>query len=287
MAAASIEFQERGTGEVVFLVHAGVFSSWFEAVFDDCALDGFRVVMPIRPGYHPSRAPDERASLAAHARACAQLLRDLKAIPAHVVGHSSSCCIGLQLALDDPDCVASLALFEPAKPSGPIREADALSYVGPSLQAAARGDVGAAFDVFMRGVAGDDYRAKLESALGVEGLAAAEHQSAYFFADEMPALAAWYFDEDDGARVAVPTMLLVASESKPRFHENAAILAAMLPDATTVTLSGADHAAPITHPSAFAEAIADFAREHSGATIADHAGGGSANRKSRDKGSSQ
>jgi hypothetical protein len=48
---------------------------------------------------------------------------------------------GSQLALDDPGLVASLILFEPAKPSGKLREAAASTYVGPALAAAAQGDL--------------------------------------------------------------------------------------------------------------------------------------------------
>ena len=66
-------------------------------------------------------------------RHCGALLRGLGITRAHWVGHSSSCCIGLQLALDDPGLVASLTLFEPAKPSGGQRAAAASGYVGPAL----------------------------------------------------------------------------------------------------------------------------------------------------------
>ena len=44
---AGLDYDERGAGEVVFLVHAGVFGSWFAPLFDQPALDGFRVIRPI------------------------------------------------------------------------------------------------------------------------------------------------------------------------------------------------------------------------------------------------
>jgi pimeloyl-ACP methyl ester carboxylesterase len=49
-------------------------------------------------------------------------MRHLGIERAHVVGHSSSAIMALQLALDAPDRVLSLALLEPALlavPSGP------------------------------------------------------------------------------------------------------------------------------------------------------------------------
>lgn len=259
---ANMEYDERGAGEVVYLVHAGVFSSWFAPLFAEPALDGFRVIRPVRQGYGGVRPPDEPKSLAAHARSCAALLRELGVERAHWVGHSSSCCIGLQMALDDPKLVASLILFEPAKPSGPVRAAYTSSYIGPSLQAAARGDVAEAFDLFMRGPGGDGYRKLLTECLGDDGVAAAERESAYFFADELPAVGAWSFGSAEAERISVPVLLVSGSETRPWFPDNIAVLAAMLPNARTVTMPGTDHLAPLTHPDLLANVIAEHVTRH-------------------------
>jgi pimeloyl-ACP methyl ester carboxylesterase len=255
---AGLDYDERGAGEVVCLVHAGVFGEWFAPLFEQPALASFRVIRPIRPGYGHSPAPSTPASIAAHARRCGALLRGLGVTRAHWVGHSSSCCIGLQLALDDPALVASLILFEPAKPSGTQREAAASTYVGPALAAAANGDIARAFDVFLRAVGGDCYQQVLRARLGDDGLAEAERESAYFFADEMPALAAWTFGPAEAAQVTAPALLLCGTESRPWFRENVAILAQMLPDARTQTLPELDHLAPLTHPAELAATISDF-----------------------------
>jgi pimeloyl-ACP methyl ester carboxylesterase len=255
---AGLDYDERGAGEVVCLVHAGIFSAWFAPLFEQPALDGFRVIRPIRPGYGRSPAPSEPASIAAHARRCGELLHKLGVTRAHWVGHSSSCCIGLQLALDDPGLVASLILFEPAKPSGPQREAAASSYVGPALAAAANDDTARAFEVFTRGVGGDRYQQVLRARLGDDGLAEAERESAYFFTDELPAVGAWTFGPAEAARVTAPALLLCGAGSRPWFRENVAILAEMLPHARTQTLPELDHLAPLTHPAELAATISDF-----------------------------
>jgi pimeloyl-ACP methyl ester carboxylesterase len=252
-----VHYEERGTGEVIYLVHAGVFSSWFAPLFAEAALDGFRVIRPIRPGYGGFAPPDEPKSLAAHARSCAMLLRDLGIKRAHWVGHSSSCCIGLQMALDDPDLVASLILVEPAKPSGAVRAANAGTYVTPAVQAAAHGDVAAAFDIFMRGVGGDGYRKPLMDCLGDDGVAEAERESAYFFADELPAIGAWSFGSAEAARIRAPVVLVCGSDTRPWFPDNAAVLAAMVADARTVTVPGTDHLMPLTNPRGLAEVIVE------------------------------
>lgn len=265
METAHLEYEQRGTGPAVYLVHAGVHSSWFAPLFREPSLDRFRVIRPIRPGYGDSPAPPESASLAAHSRACGRLLQDLGVGGAYWVGHSSSCCIGLQLALDQPELVAGLVLYEPAKPSGQMREANAASYVTPAMAAAAKGDIAGAFDVWLRGVGGDGYRTVLRETIGETGIAAAERESAYFFADELPAVGVWQFGSAEAAQIGVPVLVVRGARSKPWFAENVALLTDMLPNARPLTLEGADHLAPLTHAADLAAVIADFVSACSGA----------------------
>ncbi len=192
-------------------------------------LDGFRVIRPVRPGYGGSPAPAGGCSLADHARRCGELLHELGVERAHWVGHSSSLCIGLQLALDDPQLVAGLILFEPAKPAGAVRAVHASSYAGAALDVAARGDITSAFDVFLRGVGGDGYRQARRRRLGENGLAAAVREPAYFFAHEMPALSAWSFGPAEANAVTAPTLVVTGADSRPWFHENATLLPGCCP----------------------------------------------------------
>jgi pimeloyl-ACP methyl ester carboxylesterase len=129
----------------------------------------------------------------------------------------------------------------------------------PAL-AAAQGDVAGAFDLFVRGVGGDGYREVLRARLGNDGLVEAERESAYFFADELPAVAAWSFGPAEAARVAAPALLLCGAESRPWFRQNVAILADMLPDVRTQTLPELDHLAPLTHPAELASTIGGLVR---------------------------
>ena len=254
-----LEYEERGAGEVIYLVHAGVHSAWFRPLFEERALDGFRVIRVVRPGYGHSEVATGH-SFADHARACGRLLRELGVERAFWVGHSSSCGIGLQLAVDDPELVAGLVLYESAKPSGPLREQASATYVGPAVAAAARGDIPGAFDTFLRGVGGEGYREALQKVLGADGVHAAVRESTYFFAHEIPALREWTFGASEAAAVAAPALIVRGAGSQPWFRENSDILADLLRLAETVTLPGADHLGPLTHPAEVASVIADFAR---------------------------
>jgi pimeloyl-ACP methyl ester carboxylesterase len=188
------------------------------------------------------------------------------------LGLGWSWCMGSKLAVQDPALVAGLVLYEPAKPSGPLREQAAATYVGPSIAAAAGGDVPRAFDIFLRGVGGDRYADALRMAVGPGGVDAAVRESAYFFAHEMPALREWTFGAAEAAAVRAPTLVVLGTESRPWFRENCEILAGMVPDAEMVTLPGADHLGPQTHPGELAAAIAGFVRGRAATAAKTHSG---------------
>ena len=52
---ARVEYSDRGEGEAILLIHAGVFGAWFAALAADPALDSFRRIRLIRPATHPAR----------------------------------------------------------------------------------------------------------------------------------------------------------------------------------------------------------------------------------------
>lgn len=130
--------------------------------------------------------------------------------------------------------------------------------MGPALAAARQGDAATAFDVFLRGVGGDGYRDAIRDRFGEAGLAEAERESSFFFADELPAVGAWTFGPAEGTQVTAPVLLLHGGETRPLFRENVEILASMLPNARTAMLPGLNHLGPLTHPAEIALAIAQF-----------------------------
>lgn len=256
--AAGMEFEERGSGPAVVLLHAGVFSTWFTPLFASAALDGFRVVRPIRPGYGNLQRPADHYGLAEHASRCATQVAEIGIPRACWVGHSSSCCILLQLALDHPDLVEGLILFETARPSGPLQAAHAPHFIGPALAAAARGDIPGAFDVFLKGVGGAGYRRILDARLNTGATVDAVRESAYFFTHELPAVGQWIFGLQQAAAIVAPVLIMTGTASPPWFAENGDLLARMLPNTRQVTLPGADHLGPLTHADDIAAITSDF-----------------------------
>jgi pimeloyl-ACP methyl ester carboxylesterase len=130
------------------------------------------------------------------------------------------------------------------------------------MAAARDGDLVTAFDVFLGGMGGDGYRDVLRERLGEDGITDAIRESAYFFADEFPAVREWAFRDGDGARIGAPTLVVAGAASRPWFLENVELLAKMVPGAEMVTVPGLDHVAPLARPGDLGAVIARFAHAH-------------------------
>src|SRR5262245_24721847 len=101
-----LEYEVRGAGEPVVLVHAGVLAGWFSPLMDEPALSRrYRLVRYHRIGYAGSSRIAGSVSLGDQARHLQALARHLGIERAHFVGHSSSGNIVLQAALDTPHLV--------------------------------------------------------------------------------------------------------------------------------------------------------------------------------------
>lgn len=264
---AEIEFTDHGAGEAVFLVHAGVFSDWFRLVGQSAALDGLRVIRPRRIGYGAFQ-PAHHVTLAEHGRYMAELADHLGLDAIHWVGHSSSCLIGLKLAMERPELVRSLALLEPAAGAQGFdvpASYDRPDFIEPAMTAFARGDLPDAFDHFMRGVCGDDYRKDLERSLGPDGLEAAIRESAFFFRDEVVAVVEARFDRADMAAITQP-VLCVEGGAQPAHlvamsHQISQRVKELLPQARITVIPGVNHALPLQDPEAVARVVGEFIRE--------------------------
>jgi pimeloyl-ACP methyl ester carboxylesterase len=251
---------DRGDGPTILLVHAGVFGDWFAPVFDEPALDGFRVIRVHRAGYGGSSRPDRHLTFADHARQCCRLLRELGVDRAYLVGHSSGGCIALQAGIDYPDLLAGLLLIEPApKPAGPSSSALFEQGVAPALAAAGAGDIAEAADIFLRGVASDTYRNHVRNRLGDDAYHQLVRDAEFFFTDELRAAHEWQIDDATAARITAPTLLVHGAESKRytrAYAETVARLEQMRPSADVLELPGLSHAMPLEDPPAVARLIA-------------------------------
>ena len=115
-------YELRGIGgeEPVVLIHWGVAATWAEPLLDQHALTSrYQLLSYHRAGFAGSGPLQGPPAMAAHAAHCHQLMRELGITSAHIVGHSSSVPVALQLALDAPEVVHTLTPDGAARPAPP------------------------------------------------------------------------------------------------------------------------------------------------------------------------
>jgi pimeloyl-ACP methyl ester carboxylesterase len=264
-----LEYVIHGSGEPVVLVHAGLFADWFRPLLEEPALTTrFRVLSFHRAGYAGSSRVQGSVDLQRQAAQLRALMTHLGIGPAHIVGHSSGGNIGLQLALDAPDLVHSIALLEPALPVGTGSERllttrhDAMRLIMEQFHS---GNRAGAVDSFMRMVSGPNYRASFD-----RGLPGAFNQgvvdSDTFFAQELSAVQRWQFTKEDAARITQPALAIVGERSlamSPIWQERHRLLLAWLPNVEGLVLSDTSHLLQVQNPRGVADALASFFSRHS------------------------
>jgi pimeloyl-ACP methyl ester carboxylesterase len=253
-----VDFEVRGEGEHVVLVHASAFVSWYtplvERLADHSTVTYRRHIRrPAGGSYRPLSAAEDAAT-------CARLLEHLGWPTAHIVGHSYGALVALQMALDTPDRVASVALLEPAARG--ISSSDAIAAaLQPVIGAYRAGDTAAAIDGFLRHVCGDDYQATLQRVVPgafAEALAEAD----LFFQAEMAAVQQFAFGPDDASRITQPVLNVVGAHSVPRFIEGNALVQSWFPGAERLTIPAAGHLLMIQNPTDVAGGLKDYFSRH-------------------------
>jgi pimeloyl-ACP methyl ester carboxylesterase len=253
-----IEYEIRGTGEPVVLVHNGAGPDWFAPLAAEPALaDRYRRLTYHRAGYAGSGPVPAPLTLGGEAARCRALLRPRGIGRAHVVGHSSSGNLALQLALDAPEAVRSLVLLEPAL----VTAAPSAPQVPQALALYRAGDRAGAVDLFLQGTCGPDYRAALERAIpGALDQAVAGADT--FFAAELPALREWRFGPEEARRVTQPVLAVVGERTDPVHRQRWDLLIGWLPHAEPFVLPGATHLLHLENPRGMAEGMAAFLARH-------------------------
>ena len=263
-----LEYEVRGEGEPVLLIHGSVIAASYVPVMREPALARSRLIRYHRRGYAGSTKPEPGASFSIGQQAAdaAALLRHLRIERAHIVGHSYGGVIALQLALDAPQVVHSLTLLEPAIvrfiPSG---ERFGKQTMEPAQARYRAGEHAGALDVFMRNVVAPDWKSAL--ARTIPGSPEqAERDVRTVFEIEGPALGEWEFDTHRARTISQPILHIVGSESLPMFHEIGKVLHSWFPqqveDLTIPGVAHGLHQMGGPHSAAVAEGIATFLRRH-------------------------
>src|SRR3954451_4001065 len=238
---------------VVFLHGAGfdhsawaLHSRWF-------AHHGRAVLVPDLPGHGRSAGPAPSSpalpSIAAMADWTIALLDAAGAKSAHLIGHSMGSLIALDAAARHPDRVTALSLIGTA----------ATMTVGPDLLTAAEADDQAAVD--MVSIWGLGYAAELGGSLApglwMHGSAQATLKRCppgVLFSD-LSACNAYQDALASAARIKVPTTFILGERDMMTPAKAGKALAAAIPHAKTIVLTGAGHMMMAERPDALLVAL--------------------------------
>lgn len=210
------------------------------------------------PGHGQSGAWEGRGEIQAVSTAIAA---DFLDAPTDILGHSFGATVALRLAVERPDLVRSLILYEPvffavAFADDPAMRADHAAVMAGYVAGMASGDMARAAEAF--------------TAVWGDGRAWAMMPEAARarMAEQMPLIAAAdpALNDDVGGmlasgalgRITVPVLLMEGAQSPSVIAAINTGLAARLPNLRRTVIAGAGHMGPITHPGRVAAAVRDF-----------------------------
>ena len=260
---AELEYEVSGRGEPAVFIHGAFIANTFRPLLAEPSLAGhYRLILYHRRGYAGSSRTSGPVSVARQVADCRALLHFLGVQRAHVVGHSYGGIVALQLALDTPGVVHSLALLEPGLMVG----ASAQDYRESLARGAERyREAGAAVvvDEFLQ-ARWPGYRATLDRVLpGAFAQAVADAET--WFERELSGQLGWRFGEAEARRITQPTLSVLGGESDAlwsRFGETHRLLLAWLPHAEGFVLTGTTHFMQIQDPRGMTEVLAPFWASH-------------------------
>ena len=261
---AELEYRVAGSGEPVLLIPPGPLAdSFLPLLSEEALLDRFSLILYHRRGMAGSSDVTPPVSFAEQAADAAGLLDHIGIGRAHVVGHSTGATIALQLALDRPEVVQSLALLEPPLTASPSAAAF-FEQAAPSIEAYGSGDKQTAMAAFLSLVSGLEWetcRAVIDDRFPGATTQAIKDADT-FFAVDLPALNAWAFGSEDAAAVAQPVLSVLGTASERWFVEGAKLLRSWFPHVEELTVEGVGHLLHAQRPEPIARGIAEFLGRH-------------------------
>ena len=258
-----LEYEVTGTGPPVLLISPVLADGFLPLVAEPSLNERYELMRYHKRGWVGSTHPSTPVSVADHAADAAALLDHLGTARAHIVGHSSGAAVAAQLALDEPDRVATLALLELSIFTVPSGESF-LEAAAPVLEAYTSGDHEGALSMFLSAVSGLDWptcRALLDERVP-GAVTQAIKDADTFFGVELPGLIQWPFGAVEAAAIHQPVLSMLGSNTAPLWVEVAEFLRTSVPDVEERTIDGVGHLLHIQQPVPVAHEIADFLQRH-------------------------
>jgi pimeloyl-ACP methyl ester carboxylesterase len=263
-----VQYSVHGAGEPVLFIHGAIVPDTFQSLIQELSVsERYQAITYHRRGYTGSIQPDGPVSIERQAADAIGLLQHLGIERAHIVGHSYGGTIALQLALDAPQAVHSLALLEPALPMVPGMS-DFMDQMVPVSQMFQAGDRSSAIDAFCQAVAGPEYRLVADRELPPGWVEQAAVDADTFFAIEIPALMEWTFTPELAAGITAPILSVLGTRSAdidPTTREAHELLQSWLPQTEEFLLPDATHLLQMMDPGGMARGLSRFWTDHAAA----------------------
>jgi pimeloyl-ACP methyl ester carboxylesterase len=260
----ALPYEVTGSGEAVLLISNGPIADAFAPfASEDPMADRYRLIRYRQRRMAADTHGPATVSFAQHAADAAALLRHLGVRRAHVAGHSTGAVIALQLAVDHPDVVHTLALLEPPLVSVPSAAAF-FEKAAPALAAYGSGDRAGAVAAFLSMVSGLDWetcRTHVDRHVP-GGVAQAIADADDLFGSYLPALGAWQFGSEQAAAISQPVLSVLGAETERLFAESHELLHAWFPQVEDCTIDGVAHLLQLQRPGPVARCVAEFFARH-------------------------
>jgi pimeloyl-ACP methyl ester carboxylesterase len=235
----------------VLLLHSGGLTSRQWRKLGELFAPQHRVLAPDLLGYGAERWPPGKPF---HFRDDLAMLVELLDEPTHVVGHSYGGLLAVQLALERPAAVRSIAAFEPVTFGILDQPEDAFA------RAALEQLVDYQPDAPERWLEG--FIDWWQGAGAWRALPAATRQAftdvSWKLSQEVASLIVDRTDRARYATITAPTLILAGQRTHPTELRTVHLLAQVLPHATLHVFQDMGHMGPITHATQVNEAIAAF-----------------------------
>ena len=258
-----LEYEIKGTGEPVLLIGTGpIADSFLPLLSDKVLVERYRLIR-YRQRRRAAGNGAPPVAFAEHAADAAALLDHLGIARAHIAGHSSGATIALQLAVDRPDVVRTLALLEPPLLGAPSAGAF-LEKVGPAVTAYGSGDGAGAVARFLSMVCSLDWDTcqKVIEKHVPGGVALALKSADNLFESYLPALSAWEFGAREAASIAQPVLSVLGRQSEQLFVDSDALLHSWFPQMQDCRIEGVAHLLHVQRPEPVGRAVGDFFARH-------------------------
>jgi pimeloyl-ACP methyl ester carboxylesterase len=251
-----------GDGDPVVFIHGGMGYEVMPLITEPALTERFRLIHYTRRGYGSSPQSDAPTTIPERAEDCRAVMEHFGVERAHVESLSGGGPIALQLALDYPEAVNSLALLEPALSTALADSEQIMGVIGTTFQHVEQGDLEGAVEVFAGEVVGEDHFEAFDQNMPEDWFEswAMEMETIFFY--DLPGEEGWDFTEEDAVQIDQPVLNMMGGDS-PSYWDNVFDhVATLFPQAENVVLPNAPYTMPGVEPAGTALQLAAFYARH-------------------------